>query len=168
MPHYEYRVLPAPEKGLKAKGVKGPKARFAHSVETLMNEMGAEGWEYLRADTLPSEERAGLTSSVTEWRTLLVFRRIRLDHADAFRPKELPAPDEDDAQAATPADANQQEQEPSAKADAEDKDADRMETMLKSRADSLVAMPTDLGGPESDGGTADRDDPSPDDAPRRD
>ncbi len=75
MKRYEYKILPAPTKGQKAPGVKGPEARFSHALQSLMNGLGAEGWEYQRADILPSEERQGLTSSHTVYRTLLVFRR---------------------------------------------------------------------------------------------
>ena len=45
MAGWEYKVVPAPTKGLKGKGVKGAEGRFAHALENLMNEMGAEGWE---------------------------------------------------------------------------------------------------------------------------
>ena len=72
---YEYKVLPAPTKGKKAKGIKGAEAQFAHALSELMNEMGAEGWEYLRADTLPAETRSGLTGKTTVFRNMLVFRR---------------------------------------------------------------------------------------------
>ncbi|CUH86419.1 hypothetical protein PH5382_00328 [Phaeobacter sp. CECT 5382] len=75
MQAFEYKVVPAPHKGIKAKGVKTPEARFANSVETTLNEMAAEGWEYLRAELLPSDERSGLTGSTTHWRNVLVFRR---------------------------------------------------------------------------------------------
>ncbi len=75
MPAYEYKVIPAPAKGTKAKGVKTPQARFANSVEIALNELAAEGWEYLRAELLPSEERTGLASTTTNWRNVLVFRR---------------------------------------------------------------------------------------------
>ncbi|EPX82220.1 hypothetical protein [Salipiger mucosus] len=75
MQTYEYRVVAAPSKGGKAKGVKGAEERFAHTLEALMNEMALEGWEYQRAETLPSEERSGLASSHTVWRNLLIFRR---------------------------------------------------------------------------------------------
>lgn len=75
MQRYEYKVIPAPTKGLKAKGIKGPDGRFARAVETTLNEMGNAGWTYLRADILPSEERQGFTSSTTVYRTLLVFQR---------------------------------------------------------------------------------------------
>lgn len=72
---FEYKVVPAPVKGIKAKGVKTPEARFALAVEQAINALPAEGWDYQRSDVLPSEERVGLTGSETHWRTLLVFRR---------------------------------------------------------------------------------------------
>jgi hypothetical protein len=72
---FEYKVVPAPMKGIKAKGVKTPEARFALGVEQAINALAAEGWEYQRSDVLPSTERVGLTGSETHWRTLLVFRR---------------------------------------------------------------------------------------------
>jgi hypothetical protein len=75
MPGYEYKVVPAPTKGTKAKGVKTPQGRFANSVEGVLNTLAAEGWEYQRAELLPSDERSGLTGSVTNWRNVLVFRR---------------------------------------------------------------------------------------------
>lgn len=99
MSTYQYRVVPAPTKGLKAKGVKGPEARFSNAIEDLMNQMGSQGWEYQRAETLPSIERSGLTGSTTEWRNVLVFRKPRLDGVDTFMPELLiaPAPTEDTA-----------------------------------------------------------------------
>ena len=39
-------------------------------------ELGAEGWDYLRADTLPVDERSGLTGTKTSFQNMLVFRRI--------------------------------------------------------------------------------------------
>ena len=75
MTSYEYKVVPAPTKGQKAKGVKASEDRFALGIQTLMNDYASDGWEYVRAETLPSTERAGLTGSTTEWRNLLVFRR---------------------------------------------------------------------------------------------
>ncbi|MFZ5964604.1 hypothetical protein ACOXXX_16785 [Thalassococcus sp. BH17M4-6] len=72
---YEYKVVPAPAKGEKAKGVKAPEGRFAFALEHLLNDFGQDGWEFQRAETLPSDERQGLTGSVTVWRNVLVFRR---------------------------------------------------------------------------------------------
>nr|WP_243697873.1 DUF4177 domain-containing protein [Rhodovulum bhavnagarense] len=82
MAHHEYRVLPAPTRGLRARGVKGAEDRFAHALSSLMNDMAREGWEYLRAETLPCEERQGLTGKTTVFRNLLVFRRLRNDPDD--------------------------------------------------------------------------------------
>ncbi|UWQ44475.1 DUF4177 domain-containing protein [Leisingera aquaemixtae] len=93
MQAFEYKVMPAPAKGTKAKGVKTPEARFANSIEILLNEMAAEGWEFQRAELLPSEERSGLTGSTTNWRNVLVFRRVLA----AEQPETAQAP----AQAAT-------------------------------------------------------------------
>jgi len=81
MVKYEYMVLAAPTKGLRAKGVKGAEARFANALMTVMNEMGAEGWEYQRSDTLPCEERHGLTGKSTRFQNMLVFRRPLDDSA---------------------------------------------------------------------------------------
>lgn len=74
----EYKVVPAPERATKQRGLKGA-ALFAHSVEALMNELAAEGWQYLRADTLPQEERSGLTNKTTTYRNLLIFQRVVAD-----------------------------------------------------------------------------------------
>ena len=72
---FEYKVVPAPTRGLKAKGVKGTPARFANALETVMNDLGADGWEYQRTDTLPVEERQGLTGKSSSFQNMLVFRR---------------------------------------------------------------------------------------------
>ena len=92
MPHYEYKVVPAPSKGLKAKGLKTLEARFSNALQALMNTLGGDGWEYQQAETLPSVERSGLTSSTTEWRHVLVFRRDVESQTDQFTPELLPAP----------------------------------------------------------------------------
>ncbi len=76
---FEYKVVPAPVRGLKAKGVKGTQARFANALQTVMNELGAQGWEYQRTDTLPVEERQGLTGKTTSFQNMLVFRRALAD-----------------------------------------------------------------------------------------
>ncbi len=96
MPRYEYKVVPAPAKGLKGKGVRGAEARFSHALQELMNGLSGYGWEYQRAETLPSVERSGLTGSTTEWRNVLVFRRPREGDAAAFQPELLSAPTVDE------------------------------------------------------------------------
>lgn len=81
MPRYEYRVIPAPQRAEKARGLKTTADRFAHTLTEILNRLGAEGWEYQRADTLPCEERSGLTGRVTQYQTLLTFRRETAESA---------------------------------------------------------------------------------------
>ncbi|MBT8411481.1 MAG: DUF4177 domain-containing protein [Octadecabacter sp.] len=99
MQAYEYKVIPAPKKGIKAKGLKKGEARFAKALETVMNEFGAAGWEYQRTDTLPLEERQGLTGKTTSFQNLLVFRRpvaqdattaLSEDQSEAVAPAGMP------------------------------------------------------------------------------
>lgn len=92
MGSYEYKVINAPTRGARGPGVKGPEGRFAYSLEQAINEMAAEGWEYQRAETLPSEEGGRLGSSQTVYRTLLVFRRRKTDDLGAYDPRMLDAP----------------------------------------------------------------------------
>jgi hypothetical protein len=75
MTGFEYKVVPAPTKGQKARGVRKAPDKFAFAVQELMNEMAQDRWEFLRSETLPHEERSGLTSTTTTYRTVLVFRR---------------------------------------------------------------------------------------------
>jgi len=75
MQSYEYKVLPAPARGDKERGLKTGAEKFAHALTTVMNDLARDGWEYWRAETLPAEERSGLTSKTTVYHNLLVFRR---------------------------------------------------------------------------------------------
>lgn len=114
MPQYQYRVISAPNRGVKAKGIKAPEDRFSHAIEEVMNQMATEGWEYQRAETLPSVERSGLTSTTTNWRNVLVFRRPLKEAVSATLPVIAPklqervqprvttpqSPDEDASQSA--------------------------------------------------------------------
>jgi hypothetical protein len=76
MQRFEYKVIPAPKRGEKARGVKSTEDRFALALTMLMNQLGADGWDYVRADSLPCEERAGFTSTKTTFQNVLVFRRV--------------------------------------------------------------------------------------------
>ncbi|MEO9826185.1 MAG: DUF4177 domain-containing protein [Paracoccaceae bacterium] len=76
MRNFEYKAIPAPHQGTKAKGVKSTEDRFALSMTDQLNEMAAEGWEYVRAETLPCDERKGLTGTQTVYQNVLIFRRL--------------------------------------------------------------------------------------------
>ncbi|KPP86780.1 MAG: hypothetical protein HLUCCO07_13125 [Rhodobacteraceae bacterium HLUCCO07] len=75
MTGYDYKVVPAPRKARKIRRLKTPEARFAHVLQEVINEHAADGWEFQRVETLPVDERQGLTSTQTVFRDLLVFRR---------------------------------------------------------------------------------------------
>lgn len=89
MPTFEYKVVPAPKKGLKAKGARTTDERFANAFATLMNELGREGWEYLRAETLPCDERSTFGSKSTNYQNILVFRRLLQDDTIGARTLEV-------------------------------------------------------------------------------
>ena len=92
MQHFEYQVIPAPKRGEKAKGAKSTEDRFAYALTQLMNKMGQDGWDYVRADTLPCDERVGLTGTKTTFQNMLVFRRA-VAAAEVVAPAaELPVP----------------------------------------------------------------------------
>lgn len=71
----------------KSKGAKTPADRYAATLTEAINAMAVEGWEYLRAETLPSEERSGLTGRTTLFHNLLIFRRL----IEAAEPISAPA-----------------------------------------------------------------------------
>ncbi|MCP1168558.1 DUF4177 domain-containing protein [Limimaricola litoreus] len=83
MTAFEYRVVPAPRRGQKERGLKTAEDRYANALQGTINELGAKGWEYLRAETLPCEERQGLGGRKTVYHSVLVFRRASAQAAPA-------------------------------------------------------------------------------------
>ncbi|MEM7441681.1 MAG: hypothetical protein AAF393_19065 [Pseudomonadota bacterium] len=76
MQRYEYKVVPAPNRTKRVRGVKTPAGRFAVVMTELINEEAAQGWEYLRTDSMPVEEKPGfLKRRVENYYSVLVFRR---------------------------------------------------------------------------------------------
>ena len=71
----------------KSKSAKTPADRYAATLTEAINSMAVNGWEYLRAETLPSEERSGLTGRTTLFHNLLIFRRA----VEAAAPAHIPA-----------------------------------------------------------------------------
>lgn len=92
MQQFEYKVVSAPRKGEKAKGARGTAERFGVALERVMNDLARDGWEYLRADALPCEERVGLTGSATHFHHMLVFRRALAQPAALPRRPAVEAP----------------------------------------------------------------------------
>ncbi len=75
MQRYEYKVIPAPIRGEKVRGAKTTEERFAQAMTSLINGQARDGWDYCRAETLPSEERVGFTKRRVVHVNMLVFRR---------------------------------------------------------------------------------------------
>jgi len=76
MQRHEYKVVPAPRRGTKSREAKTNEDRFALTLSTLMNDLGRDGWEYVRSETLPTEERAGFMKTRVVEQTMLIFRRV--------------------------------------------------------------------------------------------
>jgi hypothetical protein len=106
MTEYEYRVIPAPAKPAHGRDAVGASDGFALIFAETLNDMGREGWLYVRTDVVTERHGRWPFRRWTETRELLVFQRPRglqagalllthrLDPANAS-----PAP----AQAAAPA-----------------------------------------------------------------
>ncbi len=75
MARYEYKVVAAPRKAKAFKGVRSHEDQFASVLAETMNLLAREDWEYLRAESLPCEEKTGITSRVEGYQSVLVFRR---------------------------------------------------------------------------------------------
>ncbi|MCY1128553.1 DUF4177 domain-containing protein [Frigidibacter sp. RF13] len=75
MQHYEYKVVPAPAEGERARGAKTTEARMAVALASTINAEAREGWEYVRSDMLQTTERTGLSKRRQVYVSLLVFRR---------------------------------------------------------------------------------------------
>lgn len=78
MPVYEYKVMPAPRQAKKVKGVRGAAELFAHTLAEAINVAARDGWDYVRAETLPAEAPAGwFRRGARSEETVLIFRRER-------------------------------------------------------------------------------------------
>ena len=80
MTRYEYKTVAAPRRERRFKGVKPGAEGFARTVEDVLNAECVDGWEYLRAESLPCDSRGGFFSRGHELlHTVLIFRRALPD-----------------------------------------------------------------------------------------
>jgi hypothetical protein len=78
MTYFDYKAVPAPRRAKKSRGVKSASDLFALTITEVINEHARQGWEYLRAERLPSAPASGwFRKAVEQEETLLVFRRPR-------------------------------------------------------------------------------------------
>ncbi|MEM7614163.1 MAG: DUF4177 domain-containing protein [Pseudomonadota bacterium] len=84
MQRYEYKAVGAPRRAKRAKGARTSTDRFARTLTDLINAEAQDGWEYLRADTLPMDEKKGMLGAANEtFQTVLIFRRTTAAGAGA-------------------------------------------------------------------------------------
>ncbi|GAB4267908.1 MAG: hypothetical protein Kow0013_18260 [Pararhodobacter sp.] len=72
---YEYKVVPAPVRAAKVKGLKSTAERFAHAVSERLNAEAAGGWQFLRTETLTCEEKKPLGGTRTSTQVVMIFAR---------------------------------------------------------------------------------------------
>lgn len=93
MSNYEFKVIPAPRKAEKIKGVRNGDDRFAHTITNTINTLAEDGWEYLRAESLPVDEKASMIGkSVEKYLSLLVFRREMFVEPEEIQEIKVEAP----------------------------------------------------------------------------
>lgn len=74
--NYEYKCIGAPEEPRRRRGVRAWSDRVALAMQEVITAEAVDGWEYLRADLLPVEEKDGFFSRARRvQRAVLVFRR---------------------------------------------------------------------------------------------
>lgn len=108
---HEYKVVPAPARPAKAKGLKTTADRFAHTLALALNDHAAEGWEFVRTETFAVEERKGLFGGTrTVMQPVMILRRTLAGRAPApvaepplrLSPEAAPAPAQAQAYAPPP------------------------------------------------------------------
>ncbi len=78
MAYFDYKVVPAPHRSKKAKGISDPAELFALTLTDAINEHARDGWEYLRAENMATQTPRGFLKRATEESVaVLVFRRER-------------------------------------------------------------------------------------------
>jgi hypothetical protein len=78
MSHYDYKVVPAPKRAKKVKGVSSAEELFALTLTEAINEVARQGWEYVRAEHLRAEAPRGwFRAPAAGEQSVLVFRRPR-------------------------------------------------------------------------------------------
>lgn len=93
---YEYKCVGAPERARRAKGAKTRTDRVARALQEVIEAEANAGWEYLRTDLIPVEEKPGFFARPREvHRAVLIFRRAK-DAASKPRFQDRSAPTYDD------------------------------------------------------------------------
>lgn len=82
MRKYEYKVVPVPAACLKTTGLDKGTDPVAFTVETVLNDLGVEGWEFVRSEAV-SLRKGGFFGRGEILREVMVFRRQPVMRAEA-------------------------------------------------------------------------------------
>lgn len=91
---FEYKCVGAPERPKRLRGT-SRSDRVALAMQEVINAEAVDGWEYLRTDLVPVEEKPGFFSRTQEvHRAVLIFRResAAARNAQPSRPSLAAAP----------------------------------------------------------------------------
>lgn len=78
MSYYDYKVIPAPRRSRRVKGIHAASDLFALTLTETINEIARQGWEFMRAELMAAEAPKGwFRRAVVAEETVLVFRRPR-------------------------------------------------------------------------------------------
>ena len=76
---FEYKCVGAPERPKRLRGTWSRSDRVALAMQEIIDAEAVDGWEYLRTDLVPVEEKASFFSRTQEvQRAVLIFRRDAL------------------------------------------------------------------------------------------
>ncbi len=82
MRRYEYKVVPVPAKCMSSKGLAPEYDPASQTVEAVLNDLGLQGWEYVRTDRM-TLQRPGILGRGEVTREMMVFCRPPV--AQAYR-----------------------------------------------------------------------------------
>ncbi|MEO1454477.1 MAG: DUF4177 domain-containing protein [Pseudomonadota bacterium] len=74
---YEYKVVPAPKECLSRRNIGDASDPVIATLETVMNDLGVAGWEYVRSESVSMRPAGILGRGRAMSQDILVFRRSR-------------------------------------------------------------------------------------------
>ncbi len=74
MRRYEYKVVPVPAKCMSSKGLAAESDPASQTVEAVLNDLGLQGWEYVRTDRM-TLQKPGILGRGEVTREMMVFCR---------------------------------------------------------------------------------------------
>ncbi len=72
---FEYKVVPAPVRAVRVKGLKTTAERFAHTLAESINAESAGGWQFVRCETMPCETRSAFGATKQSQQVVMIFTR---------------------------------------------------------------------------------------------